>query len=125
MIHDQPSQSRKKIARDKLVDVESGQLTLSCRGYHLRPGVSNTSYPRGRVTSPRKSFLPNMSECHTESHRVRVVTSDTVIVYFNVSSKDGFNEFFFTLVFLFPFLLRSGRRYTFTYLGITSRVSIK
>ena len=59
-----------------------------------------------------------MSECQTESHKVRPVTSETVIEYFSVSSKHGLSVFFFTFVFLFPVLLRSGRRYTFTYLRV-------
>ena len=59
--------------------ITSVYLTLSCSGYHLSPGVSKTSWPKGRVTSPRKSLRPKMSECQTLSHRSRVSTSLIVI----------------------------------------------
>ena len=42
------------------------------------------------------------------------VSNNLSIYTFNISSKTGFKVCFFTLVFLFPFLDRSGSRYTFT-----------
>ncbi|CAB0044885.1 unnamed protein product, partial [Trichogramma brassicae] len=35
---------------------------------HVGAGSSNTTSASGSVTSPRKSFRPNMSACHTLSH---------------------------------------------------------
>ena len=50
-------------------------LTLSCRLYHLEDGSSKTWPVIGIITSPRKSFLPNISLCHTLIHIVRLSTS--------------------------------------------------
>ena len=45
--------------------------TLSCRLYHLGDESSATICPAiGNITSPKKSFLPNMSECQTLIHNV-------------------------------------------------------
>ena len=51
------------------------RLTLSWRLYHLAAGSSNTWPAIGIITSPRKSLRPNMSECQTEIHMVRLSTS--------------------------------------------------
>jgi hypothetical protein len=54
---------------------KESRLTLSDRLYHLGDGSSRASPAMGSMTSPRKSFLPNMSLCHTLIHMVRRSTS--------------------------------------------------
>ena len=42
---------------------------------------------RGSVISPRKSLRPNMSECHTVSHKVRFSKSDRDVVNYFIDTK--------------------------------------
>merc|ERR1712130_110094 len=98
-----------------MVHSSSGGSVRSWRLNHLAEGSSKTCPAMGIITSPRKSFLPNMSLCHTDIHMVRLSTSFRGITNLSISSNIGLSVCFFTLVFLFPALLRSGNRYTFTY----------
>ena len=61
-------------------------LTLSCRLYHFGMESSRVCSAIGSITSPRKSFLPNMSECQTLSHRIRRSISSSGI--WNWKSKE-------------------------------------
>ena len=62
------------------------RLTLSWRLYHLAAGSSKTWPAMGIMTSPRKSFLPNMSECQTEIHMVLLSTSPRGITNWNTET---------------------------------------
>jgi len=54
------------------VETVSSMASLrSCSGYHRGLPSSRAMSPMGRQSSPRKSLRPNVSECQTESHRVR------------------------------------------------------
>lgn len=87
-------------------------LTLSCNLYHMGAGSSNTTSASGRVTSPKKSFRPNISACHTLSHSVRADSEANGCTKLRVSSNTGFRVFFLTFVFLLPALDLSGNKYT-------------
>lgn len=85
-------------------------LTLSCSLYHVGAGSSKTTSASGSETSPRKSFRPNMSACHTLSHSVREDSEASVCAKLSVSSKTGFRVFFFTFVLRLPAFDLSGNR---------------
>ena len=56
-------------------EINSHTHTRSWRLNHLADGSSKTCPAIGIITSPRKSFLPNMSLCQTDIHIVRLSTS--------------------------------------------------
>lgn len=85
-------------------------LTLSCNKYHCGCGLSNTRPCRFTVTSPRKSFRPNMSECQTVSHSDRDSRLLSDMWKRSVSSNVGLRVCFFTLVLRLPVFDLSGSR---------------
>lgn len=99
-------------------------LTLSCNLYHMGAASSKTTSASGSVTSPRKSFRPNMSACHTLSHSVRADSEASGCTKLRVSSNTGFRVFFFTFVFRLPVLDLSGNKYTWNLIRDISTMPI-
>lgn len=85
-------------------------LTRSCSVYHCGCGLSKTIPCRLMVTSPRKSLRPNISECQTVNHSVRVSKLFNGMKYLSVSSNIGFSVCFRTFVFRLPFFDLSGSK---------------
>lgn len=85
-------------------------LTRSWSVYHCGCGLSKTMPCKLMVTSPRKSFRPNISECHTVNHNVRVSKLFNGIKYLSVSSNTGFSVCFRTFVLRLPFFDLSGSK---------------
>ena len=78
-------------------------LTLSCREYHWSVVSVRSREERGRRTSPKNWFLPNLSQSHTLSQRVRELSSTLESLYYTTKINkysDNKQDNFSTLSYL-------------------------